>query len=53
VTLIEKSKPSCEEEALESSLELKREVKVSNIDLEVIYTEVIVESQICPQGCTD
>lgn len=31
------------------SLELKREVKVSDVDLEVICIEVIVESWICSQ----
>lgn len=43
-------KPCYEEEAFENmSLELKRQVKVSNIDLEVICIELIVESWICPQ----
>lgn len=56
VTLTEKKKrnheekPCYEEEAFENmSLELKRQVKVSNIDLEVICIELRVESWISPQ----
>lgn len=47
-------KPSYDEEAFANmNLELKRQVKVSNIDLEVIYIKPIVGSWFCPHDCTD